>query len=290
MSSYRKLARKQAFRLGLAVTAMVGGITGLHTAAYADGATDIQKMDAANAGTITTSNNVWTVVPDKVEGDLATNAFSKFILDQNNVANLQMYKGGATANTLVNMVQGHIDIRGTVNVLRNATTIGGNVFFLSPEGMAVGRTGVINAGSITALTPSTDWFNDHLQDNRVKVTAADMDAPQIWHAIIGPVVAEKKYGIAKPEILSAIRWHTTGRREMSLLEKIVFTADYIEPNRDRADNLAEMRYLAFQDLDFCVYRITADTLRYLASKQIRADQKTEECYQWLKEVKKYDDK
>ena len=176
MSSYRKLARKQAFRLGLAVTAMVGGMTGWHTAAYADGATDIQKMDAANAGTITTSNNVWTVVPDKVEGDLATNAFSKFILDQNNVANLQMYKGGATANTLVNMVQGHIDIRGTVNVLRNATTIGGNVFFLSPEGMAVGRTGVINAGSITALTPSTDWFNDHLQDNRVKVTAADMDA------------------------------------------------------------------------------------------------------------------
>ena len=176
MSSYRKLARKQALRLGLAVTAMVGGMTGWHTAAYADGVTDIQKMDAANAGAITRSGDVWTVVPDKVEGDLATNAFSKFILNQNNVANLQMYKGGATANTLVNMVQGRIDIRGTVNVLKNATTIGGNVFFLSPEGMAVGRTGVINAGSITALTPSTDWFNDHLRDNRVKVTAADMDA------------------------------------------------------------------------------------------------------------------
>ena len=176
MSSYRKLARKQALRLGLAVTAMVGGMTGWHTAAYADGVTDIQKMDAANAGAITRSGDVWTVVPDKVEGDLATNAFSKFILDQNNVANLQMYKGGATANTLVNMVQGRIDIRGTVNVLKNATTIGGNVFFLSPEGMAVGRTGVINAGSITALAPSTDWFKDHLQDNHAKFTAADMDA------------------------------------------------------------------------------------------------------------------
>ncbi|MFC2314622.1 MAG: leukotoxin LktA family filamentous adhesin, partial [Selenomonas massiliensis] len=176
MSSYRKLARKQALRLGLAVTAMVGGMTGWHTAAYADGVTDIQKMDAANAGTITTSNNVWTVVPDKVEGDLATNVFSKFVLNQTNVANLQMYKGGVGANTLVNMVQGRIDIRGTVNVLKNATTIGGNVFFLSPEGMAVGRTGVINAGSITALAPSTDWFKDHLQDNHAKFTAADMDA------------------------------------------------------------------------------------------------------------------
>ena len=174
MSSYRKLARKQALRLGLAVTAMVGGMTVWQTAVYADGATDIQKMDAANAGTITTSNNVWTVVPDKVENDIATNAFSKFVVNQNNVANLQMYKGGATANTLVNMVQGRIDIRGTVNVLKNATTIGGNVFFLSPEGMAVGRTGVINAGSITALTPSTEWFDRHLINGQAVIAAADI--------------------------------------------------------------------------------------------------------------------
>ena len=176
MSSYRKLAKKQAFRLSMAIVAMTGGVTGWNMPVYADGATNIQKMDAANAGTITRSGDVWTVVPDKVEGDLATNVFSKFVVNQTNVANLQMYKGGVSANTLVNMVQGRIDIRGTVNVLKNATTIGGNVFFLSPEGMAVGRTGVINAGSITALAPSTDWFKDHLQDNHAKFTAADMDA------------------------------------------------------------------------------------------------------------------
>ena len=176
MSSYRKLAKKQAFRLSMAIVAMTGGVMGWNMPVYADGVTNIQKMDAANAGTITRSGDVWTVVPDKVEGDLATNVFSKFVVNQTNVANLQMYKGGATANTLVNMVQGRIDIRGTVNVLKNATTIGGNVFFLSPEGMAVGRTGVINAGSITALAPSTDWFKDHLQDNHAKFTAADMDA------------------------------------------------------------------------------------------------------------------
>ena len=176
MSSYRKLAKKQAFRLSMAIVAMTGGVMGWNMPVYADGVTNIQKMDAANAGTITRSGDVWTVVPDKVEGDLATNVFSKFVVNQTNVANLQMYKGGVGANTLVNMVQGRIDIRGTVNVLKNATTIGGNVFFLSPEGMAVGRTGVINAGSITALAPSTDWFKDHLQDNHAKFTAADMDA------------------------------------------------------------------------------------------------------------------
>jgi len=118
----------------------------------------------------------------------------------------------------------------------------------------------------------------------------DMASPQLWHAIVGPYVAEQKYGVHAPQVLSAIRWHTTGKRELSLLEKIVFTADYIEPNRDKADHLAEIRYLAFEDLDFCVYRITEDTLRYLAARNVSADRKTVECYQWLKEVKHYDDK
>ena len=118
----------------------------------------------------------------------------------------------------------------------------------------------------------------------------DMASPQLWHAIVGPYVAEQKYDVHAPQVLSAIRWHTTGKRELSLLEKIVFTADYIEPNRDKADNLAEIRHLAFEDLDDCVYRITEDTLRYLAARNVKADRKTEECYQWLKEVKHYDEK
>mgnify|MGYP000893168639 CR=1 FL=1 len=176
MSSYRKLAKKQALRLSMAIVAMTGGMTGWMATAHADGETNIQKADTANAGTITTSGNVWTVVPDKIEGDIATNAFSHFTLNQNNIANLRLYNSSATANKLVNLVNDRIDIRGTVNVLKNATTIGGDVFFLSPSGMAVGRTGVINAGSITALTPSVEWFDQHLTGGRAKISASDMDA------------------------------------------------------------------------------------------------------------------
>ena len=176
MSSYRKLAKKQALRLSMAIVAMTGGMTGWMATAHADGETNIQKADTANAGTITTSGNVWTVVPDKIEGDIATNAFSHFTLNQNNIANLRLYNSSATANKLVNLVNDRIDIRGTVNVLKNANTIGGDVFFLSKSGMAVGRTGVINAGSITALTPSADWFNKHLDNGQAKISASDMDA------------------------------------------------------------------------------------------------------------------
>ena len=51
------------------------------------------------------------------------------------------------------------------------------------------------------------------------------------------------------DILNAVLNHTTGRPEMSRLEKIIYIADYIEPNRKKAPNLEEIRNLAFEDLD-----------------------------------------
>ena len=116
----------------------------------------------------------------------------------------------------------------------------------------------------------------------------ELEAPQVLHAVIGPFIAKEKYGISDPEILSAIRWHTTGKGDMTLLEKIVFTADYIEPNRCKASNLPEIRRLAFEDLSYCVYRISEDTLSYLRNRGIPVDPMTGECYQWLKENGNHD--
>ncbi|MNI24526.1 putative nicotinate-nucleotide adenylyltransferase [compost metagenome] len=55
---------------------------------------------------------------------------------------------------------------------------------------------------------------------------------QLWHAEVGAFVAEQEYGITDPDILGAIRYHTSGREGMSLLEKVVCLADYMEPGRD----------------------------------------------------------
>ncbi|MBW4085540.1 bis(5'-nucleosyl)-tetraphosphatase (symmetrical) YqeK [Paenibacillus sp. S150] len=55
---------------------------------------------------------------------------------------------------------------------------------------------------------------------------------QLWHAEAGAYVAEHEYGISDREVLDAIRFHTSGRENMGLLEKIVCLADYIEPGRD----------------------------------------------------------
>lgn len=123
-----------------------------------------------------------------------------------------------------------------------------------------------------------------------RFTDAELRAPQVLHAVVGPYVAREKYGVEDPEILDAIRWHTTGHGSMTLLEKIVFTADYIEPNRYKADDLPEMRALAFRDLTYCVYRITEDTLDYLDRKGVMTDPMTEQCFLWLKENGNHDDK
>ena len=70
---------------------------------------------------------------------------------------------------------------------------------------------------------------------------------KLLHAVTGAAVAKHVFGVS-PEIESAIRWHTTGRAGMTALEKIIYLADYIEPNRDFCD-LSELRALAFRDLD-----------------------------------------
>ena len=75
----------------------------------------------------------------------------------------------------------------------------------------------------------------------------------------------KKHGVDDEDIRSAIEFHTTGRPAMSLLEKIVFVADYIEPNRKPLPEIDEIRNEAFSDIDASVAHILKNTLTYLDS-------------------------
>ena len=99
-------------------------------------------------------------------------------------------------------------------------------------------------------------------------------APQILHAVYAPYLAKKDYGICDEEILSAIRWHTTGKRNMSMLEKIVFVADYIEPNRKDIPNLSNIRTLAFEDIAAAVKEIANSTIMYLKAQNVYIDKFT----------------
>ena len=108
----------------------------------------------------------------------------------------------------------------------------------------------------------------------IPVSDFEKDHPFLLHAKLGAYVASSKYDIKDEEILTAITYHTTGRPGMSLLEKIVFVADYIEPRRNKASNLSKLRQMAFIDIDRTVYEIMDQTLRYLKAKKVPIDSLT----------------
>ena len=126
----------------------------------------------------------------------------------------------------------------------------------------------------------------------LEITPFEAGSGSLLHSKAGSVLAAEKYGCTDPDILNAIRYHTTGRPGMSLLEKIIFVADYIEPGRYTAKNLPEIRKMAFEDIDEALLKILYDTLVYLNSTGNTVDPMTQKTYDYYRqimaEVNRYD--
>lgn len=88
---------------------------------------------------------------------------------------------------------------------------------------------------------------------------------ELWHGPAGAFLVKKEAGINDEEILTAIAYHTTGRENMSLLEKVIYLADYIEPGRN-FPGVAEVRDLAEIDLDKAMLKSLQNTIAYLVQK------------------------
>jgi predicted HD superfamily hydrolase involved in NAD metabolism len=116
------------------------------------------------------------------------------------------------------------------------------------------------------------------------VSSFEADSGSLLHSKAGSVLAAEKYGITDPDMINAIRYHTTGRPGMSLLEKIIFVADYIEPGRFTAKNLPLIRRLAFSDIDDALMKILYDTLVYLNSTGLVVDPMTQKTYDYYKQI------
>lgn len=128
------------------------------------------------------------------------------------------------------------------------------------------------------------------------ITLSEMekeDGSPLIHAKAGSILARKEYGIKDEDILNAICYHTTGRPQMSPLEKIIYIADYIEPGRKHAkrtadesdmylQNLTAARKLAYANLDEALCRILCDTLSHLKEKDGQVDSMTQKTYEYYK--------
>lgn len=116
--------------------------------------------------------------------------------------------------------------------------------------------------------------------HNISINEVERRNPSLLHAKVGSFVAMEEYGVNDPDVIYAILNHTTGRPGMSLLEKIIFVADYIEPGRNKAPGLDEIRQLAFADIDAALIRILGDTLKYLRECGGDIDPMTEKTYQF----------
>ncbi|AGN37189.1 bis(5'-nucleosyl)-tetraphosphatase (symmetrical) YqeK [Bacillus sp. GM2] len=88
---------------------------------------------------------------------------------------------------------------------------------------------------------------------------------ELWHAPAGATLVKTEVGITDEDILSAIRFHTSGKPNMTLLEKVIYVADYIEPGR-RFPGVEEVRTLAEEDLDLALIQALKNTITFLISK------------------------
>ena len=123
-----------------------------------------------------------------------------------------------------------------------------------------------------------------MRSGGMEPSAVELKNPKLLHAKAGSVLAESRYGLTEEDLLSAIKWHTTGKPDMTLIEKIIYVADYIEPKRDHAQNLTQVRQMAFTDLDTCLLQILSDTVRHLQNTHRVSDPETLETYEFYRDL------
>ncbi len=120
----------------------------------------------------------------------------------------------------------------------------------------------------------------------IEVTPSELENKALLHAKAGAILAKTVYDIEDVDVLHAIAVHTTGEQNMSVLDKIIYIADYIEPGRDKAPNLSLVRKLAYRDLNVCMAKILDDTMEYLHSGGGIVDPTTAKAQEFYQQYRK----
>ncbi len=111
----------------------------------------------------------------------------------------------------------------------------------------------------------------------------EREHPKLLHAKTGAVIAREIFGEA-PSVCDAIKWHTTGRENMSMLEKVIYLADYMEPNRNM-DGIEELRRLTWTEPDAALAMGLEMTMTYVRSRGAKVDPHSAAALHFLQERK-----
>ncbi len=103
----------------------------------------------------------------------------------------------------------------------------------------------------------------------------------LLHAPVGAYLARRDYGLSDPAALDAIRWHTTGRANMSILEQVIYLADMIEPGRKDFEGLGAIRDAARHSLGKAMRLSLLDTIAYVQEGNKGIHPATLEALRWF---------
>ena len=113
----------------------------------------------------------------------------------------------------------------------------------------------------------------------IMMDAIELESSKLLHSKTGAMLAQDRFGVSD-RVRDAIYWHTTGRPDMTLLEKIIYMADYIEPNRN-FEGVDELRKLAYEDLDKAMILGLEMSIEDLTSRGIDPHPRSKEALEWF---------
>lgn len=113
-------------------------------------------------------------------------------------------------------------------------------------------------------------LRDIINNNNITLSYDEEKTPELWHSIVSPILGREIFKIEDEEILNAMRWHTTGKENMSKLDKIIYMSDMIEPSRN-FPGVELIREKCFKDLDEGVIKGLTHTIKYLLDKEFLVD-------------------
>lgn len=112
----------------------------------------------------------------------------------------------------------------------------------------------------------------------------EYDNPALVHPKLGVYLARTQYQIEDIEVLNAILNHTTGCPDMTLLDKIIYISDFIEPSRNQIPNLKKIRELAFVNIDQALVAVLKSSLVFLEENHQKIDSMTIDTYNYYKNI------
>lgn len=129
---------------------------------------------------------------------------------------------------------------------------------------------------VTKNTPKAEQL-EIIEKSGEPLTMLEIANPKVWHQISGAAFLEQNGIVSDKEILGAVRWHTTGRADMTLLEKIVYVADFISADREYRD-VNVVRKLAEKSLEDAILYTSRYTVNKLVSDNMPVHPATVDCY------------